>query len=119
MYDSEEEIERLVRDFESCTIAAADFHHREHLVVAVWYLQTLSPPDAVARMRSALRRFIDHHGVDPKKYSEEVTVFWIQEVARELERMGSETQLVDKTNQIISRFSSRAHKPAAPVAGVE
>jgi len=119
MYDSEEEIERLVRDFESCTIAAAHFHHREHLVVAVWYLQTLSPSEAVARMRMALLRFIDHHGVDPKKYSEEVTMFWIQEVASELEKMGSESQLVDKTNKIISRFNPTAHKPVAPVAAAE
>src|SRR5690349_21087928 len=107
MYDSEEEIERLVRDFESCAIAAADFHHREHLVVAVWYLQTLSPAEAVARMRVALLRFIEHHGVDPKKYSEEVTVFWIDAVASELEEMGSETELGEKCNQILTKFSSR------------
>ena len=108
MYDSEEEIERLVRDFESCAIAAADFHHREHLVVAVWYLQTLSPAEAVERMRSALLRFIDHHGVDPKKYSEEVTVFWIDAVASSLEEMGSEPQLVEKCNQVLLKFNSRA-----------
>ena len=107
MYDSEEEIERLVRDFESCAIAAADFHHREHLVVAVWYLQTLSREAAVVRMRVALLRFIEHHGVDPKKYSEEVTVFWIDAVASELEEMGSETELGEKCNQILTKFSSR------------
>lgn len=119
MYDSEEEIERLVRDFESCTIAAADFHHREHLVVAVWYLQTLSREEAVARMRASLLRFLDHQGVDPKKYSEQVTVFWIDEIASQLEGMGSETQLVDKTDQIISRFNSTVRRPAAPVAAEE
>ena len=119
MYDSEEEIERLVREFESCTIAAAEFHHREHLVVAVWYLQALTRDEAVARMRTALLRFIEHHGVDPKKYSEEVTVFWVDAIASQLEGMGSETQLVDKTNQVISRFSSTARRPAAPVAAAE
>ena len=119
MYDSEEEIERLVRDFESCAIAAADFHHREHLVVAVWYLQTLSPSDAVARMRSALLRFLEHHGVDPKKYSEEVTVFWVDAIASQLEEMGSEPQLVERCNRILMQFSSTARKPAAPVAAAE
>jgi hypothetical protein len=119
MYDSEEEIERLVHDFESCTIAAADFHHREHLVVAVWYLQTLSRDEAVARMRTALRRFIDHNGVDPKKYSEKVTVFWVDAIASQLEEMGSESQLVERCNRILMQFSSTARKPAAPVAGAE
>ena len=119
MYDSEEEIERLVHDFESCTIAAADFHHREHLVVAVWYLQTLSPPDAVARMRTALLRFIDHNGVDPKKYSEEVTVFWVDAIATQLEGIGADVSLVEKCSRIISIFSSTTRKPAAPVAAAE
>jgi hypothetical protein len=115
MYDSEEEIERLVRDFESCAIAKTDFHHREHLTVAVWYLQTLSRGEAVDRMRAGLLRFIEHHGVDPKKYSEEVTVFWVDAVASRLEGMGSETQLLEKVNQIILSFSSTAHTPAARV----
>jgi hypothetical protein len=115
MYDSEEEIERLVRDFESCAIAKTDFHHREHLTVAVWYLQTLSRAEAVDRMRAGLLRFIEHHGVDPKKYSEEVTVFWVDAVASRLEGMGSETQLLEKVNQIILSFSSTARTPAVRV----
>lgn len=114
MYDSEEEIERLVRDFESCAIPAADFHHREHLTVAVWYLQTLGREEAVERMRTGLKRFLNHHGVDPKKYSEEVTVFWVDAIASHLER-GSETLLVEKVNQILLSFSSTARRPASRV----
>ena len=127
LYESETEIEQVVRGFETCATAAADFHHHEHLTVAVWYLQTLSPAEAVARMRAALLRFVDLHGVDRKKYSEEITVFWIETVARALAGMGSETQLVDKCNQIISQFSSPVisklsspvRTPAAPVAAEE
>ena len=129
MYDSDEEIERLVRDFESCALQAADFHHREHLVVAVWYLQTLSPREAVERMRSALLRFLDHHGVDRKKYSEDVTVYWVGAIASHLEGMGSEALLVEKVNEIVLSFSSTgssstgisstARTPAARVEGEE
>ena len=119
MYDSEEEIERLVHGFESCTIAAAEFHHREHLVVAVWYLQTLTRDEAVARMRTTLLRFLDHHGVDPKKYSEEVTVFWIRKIASSLDGMNTDASLVEKCNNVISAFSSPTRKPAAPVAAAE
>jgi hypothetical protein len=113
MYDSEEEIERLVRDFESCAIQAADFHHREHLVVTVWYLQTLSRAETVSRMRAGLLRFLDHHGVDRKKYSEEVTVFWVDAVATHLE--GLDATLVEKVNQITQSFSSTARTPASRV----
>jgi hypothetical protein len=115
LYESEVEIEQAVRGFETCATPAADFHHREHLTVAVWYLQTLSRAEAVDRMRAGLLRFIEHHGVDPKKYSEEVTVFWVDAVASRLEGMGSETQLLEKVNQIILSFSSTARTPAARV----
>jgi hypothetical protein len=119
MYDSEEEIERLVRDFESCAIQAADFHHREHLVVAVWYLRTLSRAQAVNRMRAGLLRFLEYHGVDARKYSEEVTVFWVDAVATQLEGMGSEALLVEQVNQIVLSFSSTARTPGARVGGEE
>ena len=106
-YETDQEIEEVVRGFETCATAAGDFHHREHLVVAVWYLQTLSRDEAVDAMRAALFRFIEHHGVDPKKYSEEVTVFWVNAIASALEEMGSEPQLVEKCNQVLLRFNSR------------
>jgi hypothetical protein len=119
MYDSEEEIERLVRDFESCAIAKTDFHHREHLIVAAWYLQTLSREETVDRMRSALMRFIEHHRVDPKKYSEEVTMYWVETIARKLEEISPAASLVEKCNQIIQSFNSTARKPASRVEAEE
>ena len=116
LYESEPQIEQIVRGFETCATPAADFHHREHLVVAVWYLQTLSPRETVARMRAALLRFLDHHGVDRGKYSEDVTVFWVDTVARHLERISADASLVDKCNLVIDAFvSSTVHKPAARV----
>ena len=119
VYSSEDEIERVVSGFETCTTGATDFHHREHLTVAAWYLQKFSRDEALERMRAGLRRFIEHHGVDPKKYSEDVTVFWIDAVGTQLAEMESEPQLVAKVNQIISKFSSPAHTPAARVAAEE
>lgn len=119
LYESEAEIEEVVRGFETCATPAAEFHHREHLTVAVWYLQTLSREATVDAMRAALVRFINHHGVDPNKYSEEITVFWVDAVASRLQEMRSETPLVDRCNQIISSFNSPARTPAAPVAAEE
>jgi hypothetical protein len=119
LYESDEDIERVVRGFETCATAKTDFHHREHLTVAVWYLQTLSREETVDRMRLGLLRFIDHHGVDPKKYSEEVTVFWVDAVASQLEEMASETPLLDKCNQIISTLNQPVRKPASRVEDAE
>jgi hypothetical protein len=117
LYKSEQEIEQVVRGFETCATPAGEFHHREHLTVAVSYLQTLSPRGAVARMRAALLRFLDHHGVDRAKYSEDITVFWVDTVARHLEEeIGAQASLLEKCNQVIDAFvSSTTHKQASRV----
>jgi hypothetical protein len=100
-YQSETEIEELVRAFETCQIDKTNFRHRQHLVVAVWYVEMLGREAALDRMRAGLLRFIDHHGVDPKKYSEEITVFWIDSIANMLGEV-PDLSLVEKCNRILT-----------------
>jgi len=100
-YHSEDEIENVVRGFETCTTDKTAFKHREHLTVAVWYMQTLGREAALDRMRAGLLRFLDHHGVDPKKYSEPVTIFWIDRVAQQLDELGPQVSLLEKCNRVI------------------
>ena len=119
MYSSEAEIESVVRGFETCATDKAEFKHREHLTVAVWYLQTLDTKAAVERMRTGLLRFLDHHGVPREKYSEEVTVFWIELIAEKLSELGGELSLVEKCNRVVEDFNSTARKPAARVEAEE
>ena len=122
LYQSEQEIEDVVRGFETCTTPGDDFHHREHLVVAVYYLQTISPSDAVAKMRAALLRFLEHHGEDTQKYSEEVTVFWIDQAAAKLGGIDPQASLVTKCNHVIGALagvSSPVRTPATRVEGEE
>ena len=115
LYESEQEIEQVVHGFETCATPKTDFHHREHLTVAVCYLQTLSPTDAVARMRSALLRFLDHHGVNRAKYSEEITVFWVDTVARHLAGASADASLVHKCNSVVETFCSTARSSSSTV----
>ena len=116
MYSSEEEIERVVRGFESCETDKSAFKHEQHLTVAVWYLQRLDRQAALERMRMGLLRFIDHHGVPPEKYSEAVTVYWIDLIAEKLGELAPDTSLVDQCNYILSL---PVHKPATRVADEE
>ena len=109
-YQSEREIESVVRGFESCETGKDEFKHRHHLVVAVWYLRTLSREAAVDRMRSSLLRFLDHHGVDRKKYDETITVFWIERVAAQLSELGPDLSLVEKCNRILESPEFRKEK---------
>jgi hypothetical protein len=113
MYSSEDEIEDVVRGFETCQTDKSEFKHRQHLTVAVWYLQTLDTKAAVERMRTALQRFIDHHGVPREKYSEEVTVFWIELIAKRLSELDDELSLVEKCNRVVEEFNSTIRTPAS------
>ena len=108
MYSSETEIEDVVRGFETCTTDKSAFKHREHLTVAVWYLQTMDTKAAVERMRTGLLRFVDHHGVPREKYNEAVTVYWIDLIAEKLAELQPETSLIDQCNYVVNQL---AHKP--------
>ena len=101
-YQTETEIQNAVRAFEACETDKETFKHRDHLIVAIWYVETVGREAALERMRSSLMRFLDHHGVDRKKYSEPVTVFWIDKVAEKLKELGSEVSLVEKCNAILA-----------------
>jgi hypothetical protein len=80
IYRSAEEVEEVVRRFESCEVRPDDFKHREHLTVALRYLLDSAYDEALERMRLSLRRFIQTHGVSPNIYHETLTAFWMKRV---------------------------------------
>jgi len=99
--NSELEIESVVRGFETCQTSADDFKHKDHLVVAVWYVHNLGREAALERMREGLLRFLAHHQVDPNKYSEEITRFWIERIAERLDQAGN-VSIVEKCNTVLA-----------------
>jgi len=108
-FTNEDEVKSVVTDFETCQTDKTAFPHRNHLTVAAYYLQTSDVPAAIDRMRDALFRFIDHHGVDRRKYNETITVFWVEMVARELVAMSDGLTLVEKCNRVIESLGDKGH----------
>jgi hypothetical protein len=104
-YASEKEIEKLVRAFEACEIGENEFKHRQHLAVAIWYVQKLGPEAALHRMRTGLIRFLEHHDVDGGKYSERVTVFWIERVVEQLDALDVGVSLVEGCNTVVESLT--------------
>ena|SRR5688572_1280183 len=79
-YQNIDEIEEVVRGFESCSTGKDEFTHASHLTVALWYLTHYPFEQAATRMRSGLFRFLDHHQVPVGKYNETITRFWLKVV---------------------------------------
>ena len=63
--------------FESCSLAAAEFRHRDHVRLAYIYLSRHDLDAALSVMRSGLHRFLVHAGAPPTKYHETVTRAWL------------------------------------------
>ncbi len=75
----------LVDRLERCLLGKEEFHHRDHLTVAVVYLYASDLKTAMDRMRASLKRFAGHHSVTGL-YHETLTHFWLQQVEQRLDR---------------------------------
>jgi len=118
-YKDEAEIGEVVRKFEGCEYALAEFTHARHVTVACWYLCTSGTtstghdgrhsagvsPEPLARMRTGLQRFIAHHG--RQGYHETITRFWMELLGRFLSSFGSGTAVVVKVNRAVECYGSK------------
>jgi len=104
-FASDGEVAALVRAFENASIPASEFTHAAHIAVALSYLDTFPPEQALERMRENIRSFAAHHHVT-NLYHETLTTFWI----RLLEHVTS-TSNVDRSR----RRSPRRPKADLPL----
>lgn len=105
-YTIDAEIHRVVDDFENCQTGKDEFHHQQHIVVAVCYLTSVPIEVATERLRNSLFRFLDHHKVDNRKYNETLTVFWLEMVALELKKLIADATLVERCNSVINALGN-------------
>lgn len=87
LYRTVEEIESLIRAFESCTLSRSEWTHAAHLTVALWYLLRDTRAEATRRIRDRIKRFNADHGIQQMKtggYHETLTLFWIHIVSHYL-----------------------------------
>ncbi|HEY0079250.1 MAG TPA: hypothetical protein VGB73_11595 [Pyrinomonadaceae bacterium] len=109
LYRTPEEVEALVRRFESCALSREEWTHAAHLTVALWYLLHHSWPDAVRLTRDHIKRFNHAHGIlttPTGGYHETLTLFWLTLVRRYLnDATHEDTSLVPLANNLILRYA--------------
>jgi hypothetical protein len=99
---TEEEIEDVVRRFESCSYTPDEFVHARHLTVAAWCFATMDSEAAREKMRAGLRKFIAHHGKNG--YHVTITEFWLERVGKLVaELREKEEGLVPLVNSVVER----------------
>lgn len=106
LYQTDEEVEEVVRKFESCELPTADFNHREHLLVALCYLMRMGDGDALSHIRARIGSYAAAHGVNPNLYHETITAFWLKRVRAYLERTDAHLGLAEMTNALAAECGS-------------
>lgn len=106
-----EEVEELVRQFETTTLPHSMWNHRAHLCVAAWYLLELDDDEAVSRMRSGIQRYNRAQGIEISPmggYHETLTLFWMEVVRRFLRKHAGDGEArLERINELIEAFAGR------------
>ncbi len=106
-YDTEEKIMELVRSFEDASISRGDWHHAEHLIVALYFVSRFDLDTAIEKMRNGiLNLLVRGFNVDlaiEMPYHETLTVFWMRTAADFYSAKASET-ISDIAEEFVSGF---------------
>jgi len=105
-FTSDAEVTALVEAFETATIPASEFIHVAHIAVAVAYLNESPPDEALARIRSKIRAFAAHHGVNGL-YHETLTTFWMRLLDHVARTYDVGLPLWQRINLIVARWGNR------------
>jgi hypothetical protein len=104
-YRSSEEILKLVREFESCSLPRAEWTHHAHLVVALWYLVRHEEAVATRLVRDGIRRYNKARGIKQTKtggYHETITLFYIRVIRKFLSAANPDCTLMTLANSLIN-----------------
>jgi hypothetical protein len=104
-YRSSEEVLRLVRGFEACTLPRAEWTHQAHLVVALWYLVRHEERAATRLIRDGIRRYNKACGIEQTKtggYHETITLFYIRVIRKFLSAANPDCTLKMLANSLIN-----------------
>jgi hypothetical protein len=106
-YETEKDIIDLVKSFENATVSREDWRHREHLIVALYYVSHNDVETALDKMRSGILNLLANgFKVDLTKempYHETITVFWIHKLA-DFHEASNGASIVAKVAEIGEKF---------------
>jgi hypothetical protein len=109
-YEAAAEVERVVAGFMDSTLPHAEWTHRAHLTVALWYATHHEAAEALDRVRDGILRLNAAHGVPTtptRGYHETITRFYMHVVGRFVEHEGREGDWAERVNRLLTRYGHR------------
>jgi hypothetical protein len=107
-YQSIEEIEQLVRSFETCQLPRSLWTHHAHLTVALWFLIHYPQPEAIERIKVGIQRYNQSVGIENSQtsgYHETITRFWIHKIQAFLNQEIPAQSTLDRCNELMQNYS--------------
>jgi hypothetical protein len=104
VYQTEQDLTRLINRFESCTLPRVEWTHEAHLAVAAWYLSRYPQGLATVHMIDCIKRYNRASG--SYGYHETITRFWLVAIRRHLETCPGGS-LVERVNDVVATFADR------------
>jgi len=112
IFRSSAEVLELVRGFECGTLPRAEWTHRAHLTVALWYCLRYSETESVRLMREGIKRYNDAHGIINTResgYHETLTLFWLRLVRCYLKEVSTfDCTLAVLANELCKRCGDKS-----------
>jgi hypothetical protein len=109
-YESAAEVERVVAGFMDGTLPHAEWTHRAHLTVALWYATHHDAGEALDLVRAGILRLNAAHGVPTtptRGYHETITRFYMRVVAHFVEQEKSAGDWAERANRLVARYGHR------------
>jgi hypothetical protein len=109
-YDTAEEVERVIARFGDGTLPHAEWTHRAHLTVALWYASHHPPAEALDLVRAGILRLNAAHGVPTtptRGYHETITRLYMHMVGRYVEQEGRTGDWAERANRFVAQSGSR------------
>ena len=100
------DIDALVGAFRDGTLPRAEWTHREHLLVALWFLRRFPRGEATALLRQAIQRYNAHNG-NTAGYHETITRAWVAVVARFLAGRDPGEPLADAAQALVAECGDK------------
>lgn len=116
--ESERELQQLVERFEGSALTKDEWHHAEHVAVAVWYLAHQSEDNAISKVRRGIQSLNSILGIEQtltSGYHETWTVFFMKKLNQFLvNEVDPDLPLIERMNSAIEylkdfRSVSREH----------
>jgi hypothetical protein len=109
-YAAAAEVERVVAGFMDGTLPHAEWTHRAHLTVALWYATHHAAAEALDLVRTGILRLNAAHGVPTtptRGYHETITRFYMHVVGHFMDQEESAGDWAERANRLVARYGHR------------